>query len=177
MVSKKYIQDYILEYVPNKRGVLKPVPKYKGKEFCFEHDEQTVKKAKWFLAVMLVLGTFFYLVPLLMESIPCMRKYYVLVPYVAMVFPVFFAFCGEYNILTAKGQITRERRDKAQPKLKASCFLVMFMSVASLVGQIVFVAKNGFAKRCIPVFVCTLGCLVCYFVAFLRCKDVTMKEK
>ncbi len=177
MVSQKYIKDYRLEYVPNKKGSLKPVPVYIGKHYCFEQNKQIVSKSKRSLAVLYLVVVFLFLAPLLCESLPSLRKYYILLPYAVMVFPVFFAGCGLFNVLTSKDLITREKHDKGQPRVKASAFLAMLLSFTSAVGQVVYMIKNNTAKGSVFVFSCTLGCCICFFVMFLLCRNIAMKEK
>lgn len=176
MVSKKYITDYSLNYVPDKKGKLRATAVYQGKYYTFEKDKQVVKKAKVFLTTMLLSSTVLYVIPLLLEEV-CTKKFYVLAPYALMVFPLFFAFCGLEKVITAKDQVTREHKDKAQPRLKGTTFLSMVLAFLSLVGQVVFAVKEKITFKNIVVFVCTLMCLICLFATFKRCKDVAMKEK
>lgn len=177
MVPQKYIKDYRLDYVPGKKGVLKPVPVYIGKTFCFEKDRKVVKKTKVSLIIWFLATVVFFLAPLLSEALPDFRKYYIMLPYAVMIFPVFFAGCGLFNVLTAKEPVTREKKDKAQPKIKASCFLAMLLSGVSAIGQVLYMATNTIAKESLFVFLCTVGCCISNLVMFLRCRDVAMEEK
>ena len=46
VVSRKYVGDYRLENVPDRRGKLKTVPVYRGLLFRFKAEESKVKAAK-----------------------------------------------------------------------------------------------------------------------------------
>lgn len=176
MGSKKYLTDYSLNYEPDKKGNLKAVPVYKGTYYGFEKDDATVRKAKWFITAMLICGTIVYIIPLLLEEV-CTKKFYVLVPYALCVFPIFFAYGSLFKVIFAKDKVTREHKDKAQPRLKGMCFLSMLLAVLSLVGQVVFAINEVFSFKNVLVFVCTLLFVTCNFAAFRRSRDVAMKEK
>lgn len=176
MVSKKYIKDYRLDYIPDKKGNLKAVPVYEGKVYCFQNEGTIVKKAKWYVFAMLLVSLLMYIIPLLLEDV-CLKKFYVMVPYAFLVFPVFFAFCGFYRILTAKEENTREHKDKAQPRLKASSFVCLLLSFLSLVGQVVYAVKERTTLKNFVVMSCTVLFFVSFLSVFMRCGKLIMKEK
>ena len=137
MVSRKYTGDYRLENITTASGKLKTVPVYKGDWFTFACDEVGIRRIRRsYPAFSLVIALLFLLVLLL--NAPSGHIYYVMAPFAAMIFPVFFALAAARRLLTAKDKVTREHRDKLVNRyISVSLFLMVF-SALSTVGHIVY---------------------------------------
>lgn len=137
MVSRKYTVDYRLENIPTPSGKQKTVPVYRGDWFAFVADDAVVRRIRLeYPLFSLVIALLFVLV--LSMNAPCGHYYYVMLPFAAMVFPVFFSLAAARRLLIAKDKVTREHRDKLVNRyISASLFLMAF-SCISAVGHIVY---------------------------------------
>ena len=137
MVSRKYTGDYRLENITTPSGKVKTVPVYRGEWFVFVCNEKEVKQIKRLYPAFSVLIAALFLLVMLLNA-PCGHIYYAMVPFAAMVFPVFFALAAAYRLLTAKEKVTREHRDKTVNRyISVSLFLMVF-SALSLAGHIAY---------------------------------------
>ncbi len=137
MVSRKYTGDYRLENITTPSGKVKTVPVYRGEWFAFVCPETDIKRLKLKYIVSSLLITLLFILVLTLNA-PCGHTYYVMVPFAAMIFPVFFSLAAARRMLTAKDKVTREHRDKLVNRyISVSLFLMVF-SALSAAGHIVY---------------------------------------
>ena len=161
MVSRKYTGDYRLENVTTPSGKTKTVPVYRGEWFTFVADEADIKRIRVLYPVFsAVIAALFILVLLL--NAPSGHIYYVMAPFAAMIFPVFFALAAARRLLTYKEKVTREHRDKIVNRyISVSLFLMVF-SALSTIGHIVYCIKyapgiRDFVSLGCAAVICTLA--------------------
>lgn len=137
MVSRKYTADYRLENITTSSGKIKTVPVYRGDWFAFVADDELVRRIRIEYPLFSLIAALLFVLVLAMNA-PCGHIYYVMMPFAAMIFPVFFALAAARRLLTAKDKVTREHRDKLVNRyISASLFLMAF-SCISAVGHIVY---------------------------------------
>jgi len=137
LVSRKYTGDYRLENITTPSGKVKTVPVYRGEWFAFVCPENEIRPMKLKYTLSSALVTLLFILVLLLNA-PCGHIYYVMVPFAAMVFPVFFSLAAARRMLTAKEKVTREHRDKLVNRyISVSLFLMVFSGL-SVVGHIVY---------------------------------------
>ena len=158
MKISKYADDYRLENKKGKNGKLKTVPMYDGKLYEFVYPDEYGRAKKHFIgfaALIMIL----YIVAFLMKTVT-MRRWYVTMPYAAVSFPFIFLCASIYRFAAIKTRdvelfnkhrkpksgliITREDHDKIYGRVAMCTFLMLFFSIASLVGGIVsaIIAKS-----------------------------------
>lgn len=137
LVSRKYTGDYRLENITTASGKIRTVPVYRGDWFAFACDEATVRRLKKLYPSFSLLIALLFLLVLLLNA-PCGHIYYVMVPFAAMIFPVFFALAAARRMITAKDKLTREHRDKLTNRyISVSLFLMVF-SALSTIGHAIY---------------------------------------
>lgn len=145
MVSRKYTSDYRLEdTLDPKTGRMSTRSVYEGQWFRFCADAAAVKRAARAYVLLTALCALVYAPPLLLDA-PAMRAAYVALPFVALIFPLFYLAAGCRRIFTAKERVTREHRDKIVERLRGASVSACALSGVSLVGLIVCWCLRGFA--------------------------------
>jgi len=170
LVSRKYTGDYRLENITTASGKVKTVPVYKGEWFTFACDEAVVRRIKRIYPAFSVVITLLFLLVLLLNA-PCGHIYYVMAPFAAMIFPVFFALAAARRLLTAKERVTREHRDKLTNRyISVSLFLMVFSAI-STVGHIIYCfAAAPVWKDFISLFCAAAICALAVWMFFNRRK-------
>ena len=74
-----------------------------------------------------------------------MRAAYVALPFVALVFPLFYLAAGCKRLYDAKDRVTREHRDKIVERLRGASICACALAGVSLVGLVVYWCLRGFA--------------------------------
>lgn len=174
MVSKKYVGDYRLENVPDRRGKLKTVPVYRGPLFRFKAGEQTLKTAKRRLILLTALATAALLAAMLLRS-EILSRIYIVMPLVLSILPAVLLWMGIYDLLTAGDSVRRDQSDRIQNRLTGWSVVLTVLSAFSLIGQITAYLGSADAGG-IPVTVCTVVMLLCGAFIFRRKKDLQMEE-
>ena len=145
MVSRKYTSDYRLEdTLDPKTGRMATRSVYQGQWFRFCAGAAAVKRTAWIYTLLTALCALGFVLPLLFDP-PAMRAAYVAVPFVALVFSLFYLAAGCRRVFTAKDRVTREHRDKIVERLRGASVSACALSGVSLVGVIVYWCMRGFA--------------------------------
>ena len=134
LVSKKYVGDYRLENVPDRRGKLKTVPVYRGPLFRFTADEKTLKAAKGRCLALTVLLSAALLVTLVLHS-ELLQRIYVVMPLVLSILPTALIWAGVYHLFTAGPALPRDKSDKIHNRFAGWSILLLALSALSLLGQ------------------------------------------
>lgn len=175
MVSRKYVGDYRLENRTNpKTGKVATVPVYCGDWFAFCADAKTVRRLKRLYPALSILSALFTLFVLTVNA-PSGHAYYVSLPFVAMVFPVYFSLAGSYRLLTAKEKLTREHSDKLYPRFVSSSLFLTAFSAVSVAGHLLYAFREGLTALDVASLAAAAGVLVCGICMF--CKKEGLKTK
>lgn len=141
MITNKYASDYRLENI-EKNGKLVTRPVYRGDWFRLLTDEgQTRKSKKLFLVLTLLLAALY--VGALFINTPCTRVMYVMLPFAAMCFPIFYMITALIELLRYKEKSDRERKDIISNRFASTAAVCMFFSGASFIGHIINWVLNG----------------------------------
>lgn len=174
MVSRKYVGDYRLENITDRRGKLKTVPVYRGPLFRFKAEGKTLKIAKRRLLLLTALATAALLVTMLLRS-QLLTRIYVVMPLVLSILPAVLLWMGVYNLFTAGESVRRDQSDRIHNRFAGWSVVLIVLSVFSLAGQII-AYFGSFDAGGIPVTVCTIVLLLCGALIFRGKDDLLMEE-
>ena len=176
MISGKYNADYRLENELDPRtGKLRTVPVYHGPLFSFVREGKTVANMRRLYPILTGAACLVYFA-LLTTNTAAGRTAYVLLPFAALCFPLLYAAMGCYRLITAKGQVTREHKDKIQNRLAGASACIMGFSGASIVGHIVYWCLNGETAGDLLLLVGALVIFGCGLSMFLLRKNLEMTQ-
>lgn len=146
MVSRKYAGDYRLENRADARtGKVKTVPVYTGAWYAFDADAATVRRMKRLYPALSALCAAMLLLVLTLNA-PCGHVYYVMLPLVALVFPIYFAVAAGWRLWTAKDKVTREHRDKMEQRYASSLLFIVLFSAISVAGHLLYGFRAGWTR-------------------------------
>ena len=182
MVSTKYTSDYRLENVVDPRtGKLVTKAVYRGDWFCFEKPAALVRQRKILFTILVGLITAAFIGALLLTGINernqdmiAIEKYYVIIPFVGLMFPIFFMGTAAVRMWRATDKVTREHRDKISDRFAATGISAAILSGVSVIGHIVSWAINGETVTDMIFLGITLIILAASLVIFLLRKDLSM---
>ena len=182
MVSTKYTSDYRLENVVDPRtGKLVTKAVYRGDWFCFEKPAALVRQRKILFTILVGLITAAFIGALLLTGINernqdmiAIEKYYVIIPFVGLMFPIFFMGTAAVRMWRATDKVTREHRDKIGDRFAATGISAAILSGVSVIGHIVSWAINGETVTDMIFLGITLIILAASLVIFLLRKDLSM---
>lgn len=175
MVSRKYTGDYRLENITTASGKIKTVPVYRGDLFSFVADEAVIRRAKLLFPLSSLLIALLFIAVLLLNA-PCGHIYYVMVPFAAMIFPVFFSLAAARRLLTAKDKVTREHRDKLVNRYISTSLFLMVFSGLSTIGHIVYCFSASPAVKDIVSLVCAAMICALSIGMFIYKKHLKMEK-
>lgn len=184
LVSTKYTADYRLENVVNpKTGKLVTRAVYRGDWFCFEKPAALVKKRKILYTILVGLIIAVFIAALLLtginernQSMKAIEKYYVIIPFIALLFPIFFMGAATVRMWRATDKVTREHRDKIIERFTVTGISAAILSGISLVGHIVSWAINGETVTDMIFLGFTVIILAASVVIFAFRKDLSMVQ-
>ena len=182
MVSTKYTSDYRLENVVDPRtGKLVTKAVYRGDWFCFEKPAALVRQRKILFTILVGLITAAFIGALLLTGINernqdmiAIEKYYVIIPFVGLMFPIFFMGTAAVRMWRATDKVTREHRDKISDRFAATGISAAILSGVSVIGHIVSWAINGETVTDMIFLGITLIILAASLAIFLLRKDLSM---
>ncbi len=174
MATKKYLGDYRLENRVNpKTGKVKTVPVYRGQRFAFDAKGTELLSIKRFFTAMTALCVVAFVVVTVLNA-PCGHAMYVMLPFAAMVFPLYFAGASCLRMLRAGEWVTREHHDKTGDRY-ASCTLAMTVLAAmSLIGHVIYVCLNGLTGKDGISLAATAAAFACSAAMLRRRRDLDM---
>ena len=176
MAGKKYISDYILEdRASPKTGRVRSVAVYRGAWYAFVCDEKQQKKTKRYFSVFTLLCVPAFFAPLCVNA-PCCHVWYTLLPFVAMLFPVFYLLRAWLRLLTAKERVTREHRDKLSDRYSAAALALALPAGAELAALAVYGACAGLVWADSVYILCTMVLGGCALAMLRRREDLAMRE-
>ena len=175
MVSRKYVGDYRLENVTDRRGKLKTVPVYRGPLFRFTADEKTLKAAKGRCLALTVLLTAALLVTLVLHS-ELLQRIYVVMPLVLSILPTALIWAGVYHLFTAGPALPRDKSDKIHNRFAGWSIVLLALSVLSLLGQAAAYFSGFPVAAGIPITLSTAVMIACAFWLFAGKKDLLTEE-
>jgi hypothetical protein len=169
------VGDYRLENAVQPDGRLKTVPVYCGDWYVFCGGAEAVRRAKRIYAALSALCAAMFVAVLLLNA-GSGRFALAMLPFAAMVFPVFFALAGSLRLILAGARVTREGRDKMQGRLAACALFLAALSAASAAGHAVYWRLNGAAPRDIASLGATLAILASAIAMFSLRRGLDMEK-
>lgn len=140
MGFKKYLNDYRLENVENKKGKIVTKAVYRGDYFVYRYRGEELRRARITviscsacLLVAFVLGLVFY------RNSGFTSQYYTLAPYLLCLFPIFYLCLAVYNVIkTGEGVKTdREHKDGIHDRIAKCTTGIMILDGLCFAGLIV----------------------------------------
>ncbi len=174
MVSRKYVGDYRLENIPDRRGKLKTVPVYRGPLFRFKAEETVLKRAKLRCLILTAAASAALLTTMLIHT-ELLQRLYVVMPLILCLFPAVMLWTGVYHLYTAGKTVPRDKCDKMHARFAGWSVVLLVLCVLSLLGQIA-AYMNGAGGKDAAVTVCTFIAIVCSALVFRGKSDLTMEE-
>ena len=175
VVSGKYASDYRLENVEGKNGKIVTKPVYRGDLFSFSRTEDEVRKTKIIFAVSTASEWVFFFLSILINT-RAGRAVYVSLPFLAAAFPLLGQSDAVWALLSAKESVIRSVKDKITERTVTWVFLVLFFSLSSFIGHIVFWIRNGEGAMDVVFLILTLLMVASSWNLFLKRKDLEMKK-
>ena len=174
-MSKKYLSDYRIDEKPDPAtGRVQREVVYQGEYYTFLLQDAALRKAK-ILFGALVLLCVAALILALTANAPCARRWYVSMPLVVMVFPLFFLAESCVIFYTAKEQVTREKKEKITGRATRCAALCAFFSLFSVAGHIVSMVLYKETAEDIRYLAGAAVILACSAVMLVRRKDRQMQ--
>lgn len=175
MVSRKYASDYRLENIKTKSGKIVTKPVYRGDLFGFSKPKAEVKKLKYIFLISTIIEWLLFLASLLINT-RSGRAMYVSLPFLALAFPLLGQSDAVWTFVSAKDGVTRMVKDKITEKLISWIFMVLFFSVCSAIGHIVFWVRNGESVIDVVFLILTILIIASSWNLFIKRKDLEMKK-
>ena len=184
LVTTKYASDYRLENVVDPRsGKLVTKAVYRGDWFRFVEPAALVKKRKILFTVLFGLIAALYIGALLLtgvtervQNVAALEQFYVMVPFAALIFPMFYMGTSVIKLWRAKDKVTREHRDRIINRFGATSIAAAILAGASLIGHIVSWVLNGEKPRDLVLLVFTVLIIAMAIVLFVRKTDFRMEQ-
>lgn len=184
MVTTKYTEDYRLENVLDKKsGKLVTKAVYRGDWFWFDKDMDLVKRRRVLFTALSGLIAVLFVVALMLTGFSernteaiAINQMYVLLPFVGLLFPIYFLLAATVRFWQAKEKVTRAHRDRIIARYTSSSISVIFLAGASLVGHIVSWIRNGETMTDIVLLVITVVILASGIIMFVFHNDLSMEK-
>ena len=184
LVTTKYASDYRLENVVDPRtGKLVTKAVYRGDWFRFSESAALIKRRRILFSVLYGLIVALFIGALLLTGIRerrtdviALEQFYVMVPFAAMVFPVFYMGTALIRLWRAKDKVTREHRDRILNRFAATGIITAVLAGGSLIGHIVSWVLNGEMARDIVLLVFTAAIIGAAVTIFVRRVDFRMEQ-
>ena len=175
LVSRKYTSDYRLENIKDKNGKIVTKPVYRGDLFGFSKSQEEVKRLKSIFVVSTIIEWCLYVFSILINT-RAGRAMYVSLPFLAIAFPLLGQSDAVWTLASTKGDAARMVKDKITEKLVSWVFTVLFFSLCSVVGHIVFWVRNGETIIDAVFLVLTVLLIFLSWNLFKKRKDLEMKK-
>ena len=143
MVSKKYTQDFVVEYDKTPRGRLKARAVYKGKLYTFSDTEEKIRITAKCFAVLSATAWIVFLVPLFLLSAAA-RTSYVIIPHVCVFLPLLGMSAVTVDLWTVKPPLYREKSDHISQRTPKSALFMMLFSGAAALGLVIKLFLNPY---------------------------------
>ena len=166
-----------------KTGKLVTKAVYRGDWFCFEKPAALIKKRKILYTILVGIILTAFVTALLLtginernRSMKAIEQYYVIIPFIALSFPIFFMGAAAVRMWRATDKVTREHRDKIIERFTATGISAAILSGISLIGHIVSWAINGETVTDMIFLGMTLIILAESVLIFVFRKDLSMVQ-
>jgi hypothetical protein len=156
-------------------GADQDVPVYRGDWFVFSGGAEALRRAKRTYVLLSLLCAFLFAGVLLLNA-PSGRFAFAMLPFSAMVFPVFFSLAGSLRLIASGARVTREGRDKMQGRFVACALSMSVLSAVSAVGHTVYWRLHGGTPKDIASLAATLVILASA-IAMLSLREGLDMEK
>ena len=174
VVSRKYVGDYRLENVTDRRGKLRTVPVYRGPLFRFISEEAVLKKAKKRCLLLTFLITAALLATMILHA-DILSRVYVVMPLVLSFLPTALLWAGIYSLFRSVDPVPRDKSDRIHNRFAGWSVVLIALTAFSLIGQIAAYFGGAGAGN-IPITVCTAAVIVCACLIFREKQALMMEE-
>lgn len=141
MISKKYANDYKIEYDENSTGKLKAKAIYTGSYYTYVATDSEIKRAALLFSVLTAVSWIAYILPLILIS-NVAHSGYIIIPHVSLFIPLIYLSAVVVDLWMSKPPLTREKSDHISLRApKATTFMILFSSIAT-VGFPVYLATH-----------------------------------
>ena len=184
MISNKYVNDYRLENVVNKKGRTVTKAVYVGKYYTFAKRSDEVESGKRFLLSCGIFSLVLFIIALAFYSNKGFSaQYYTLTPFIVCSFPLGYYMVALYDIFTFKEKCIREKKDHMHDRIAKCSFVCMLLSGITALGVLIALVLKltGIEEResrggDFVFLACAVMISVSFFIAFSHRDDISMKE-
>lgn len=131
MVSKKYLNDYTIEYVEKPNGRIKSRAVYIGKLFTFAETIDSVRRTRKQFTLLSLAVWCLYILPFCFQS-AATGTYYIVFPHAFIFIPALGMSQATFELWTAKAPLTREQSDIISSRAPASALAMLILSGVTL---------------------------------------------
>lgn len=184
MVTSKYSSDYRLENVVDPRsGKLVTKAVYRGDWFRFSKPAELVKKRGILFTVLTCLIAALFVTALMLTgvkernyNVKALEQIYVLLPFVGMIFPIYYLAAATWRFWRAKEKVTRSHKDRIVGRYTAASAATAILAAMSLIGHIVSWALNGETATDLVLLAITAAVIAAAAVIFAKRNDLSMEK-
>ncbi len=140
MGIRKYIKQYRLENVPDKKGKLVTRAVYKGDWFVYRETGEVLKKARTTVAVSTAVCIVAMITALLFfRNKGVTSQYYTLIPFAVCFLPLLYLSIAAYNVMiTGEGKkVDLEHKDGIHDRIAKSSLGIMIFDGLCIIGIVV----------------------------------------
>lgn len=174
MVSRRYVGDYRLENVADRKGRTVTRPVYRGDIFNFEKSDEEMIKTKRLLFRTTIMEWMAYIFALLNNSDKG-RVMYVSLPLIAVAFPL-LGQSSIIHLIRAGGEYKREEKDRITERLVSYSFISLFFALCSFACHVGAWIKSGESVEDAVVLSLTAALIALSYSVFSKRKDLSMKK-
>lgn len=170
MKERRYKEEYkLITQLDEKTGKPKQIPVYMGDYYAYADGVNRAALAKaglpYLAAFVAAYGAYMAL------GSPSSYCIYVLPFACCAVLPLLYAVLGAVSMLRHTGKMTRVQKETGIARLLRSLMGCGVLTAMALLGDVVFMARNGFAGEVLAAL-CLLAASGCAFVGFDRVRRI-----
>ena len=176
MSSRKYISDYIVVSDRDAKGRSHLRRVYVGKRYRFRAGGEELARSKRSVAALAFACVPVCLIPLAL-NVPIIGRGSVMFPLAMCVLPVGGLCVCAVRALRGRDGFTREEKDGIAGRIAPWSFLLLLLTGASLIAQIVYYCSGSASAADIPVTLSTLLLAALGALLFSRRRAFEMEEQ
>ncbi len=167
MTSKKYTQDYSVEYEKLPGGKMKSRTVYTGKDFVFAAPKEKIRGTAELFTFYIAAAWCALLIPLFMQS-GASRTWYIIIPHACTFMPLFNISAMTFRLWTAKQPLTRKESEIFSLRAPNSSIFFLVLSGIATSGILIrlflkpafFVIPGDLVFILCELFLLSVSCLL-----------------
>ena len=171
MISKKYLNDYIVEKVTDERGRTRSQAVYVGGDYTFVPS--VTKTDKRIVAALSVVSDFAFIGAFALRTQAAMVAY-VIVPFVVTLISLYIMSVSAFSFLFAKDIIKRYDAERTARRFYPSALISAVLAGVALIGFAVFLIRSADEFLSGDILFCLMALIVtlCTAVVYIKIRNV-----